>query len=57
MGSTGADFEEALATLPSLDTRAFLEARYRVEDYEQAWTDVRSRAHLKVMLTVDPVAR
>ena len=56
VGTSGADFKEALATLPALDTSAFLKARYGLEDYEQAWKDVRSRAHLKVMLAVDPIA-
>ncbi len=56
VGSNGGDFREALATLPALDKSAFLTAQYRVEDFELAWSDVRSRAHLKVMLTVDPVA-
>lgn len=56
VGSNGADFEEALATLPLLDTRPFLEASYPLEEYERAWSDVRSRAHIKVMLKIDPAA-
>jgi 2-desacetyl-2-hydroxyethyl bacteriochlorophyllide A dehydrogenase len=56
VGSNGADFEEALATLPLLDTSPFLQAFYPLEEYEQAWTDVRSRAHIKVMLRIDPAA-
>jgi 2-desacetyl-2-hydroxyethyl bacteriochlorophyllide A dehydrogenase len=56
VGSNGADFEEALATLPLLDTRPFLQAFYPLEEYERAWTDVRSRAHIKVMLRIDPAA-
>ncbi len=56
VGSNGGDFEEALRTLPSLDKSAFLMARYPVEEFERAWSDVRSRAHLKVMLPVDSVA-
>ncbi len=56
VGSNGADFEEALATLPLLDTSAFLQAFYPLEEYERAWTDVRSRAHIKVMLKIDPAA-
>ena len=56
VGSNGADFEDALATLPLLDTSPFLQAFYPLEDYERAWTDVRSRAHIKVMLRVDPAA-
>jgi L-idonate 5-dehydrogenase len=56
VGSNGADFEEALATLPLLDTSAFLQVSYPLEDYERAWTAVRSRAHIKVMLKIDPSA-
>jgi 2-desacetyl-2-hydroxyethyl bacteriochlorophyllide A dehydrogenase len=56
VGSNGADFEEALATLPQLDTTAFLQASYPLEEYERAWTAVRSRAHIKVMLKIDRAA-
>jgi len=56
VGSNGADFEQALATLPLLDTSPFLQASYPLEDYERAWTAVRSRAHIKVMLKIDPAA-
>jgi 2-desacetyl-2-hydroxyethyl bacteriochlorophyllide A dehydrogenase len=56
VGSNGGDFEEALATLPLLDTSPFLQACYPLEEYERAWTDVRSRAHIKVMLKMDPAA-
>jgi 2-desacetyl-2-hydroxyethyl bacteriochlorophyllide A dehydrogenase len=56
VGSNGGDFEEALATLPLLDTSPFLQAFYPLEEYERAWTAVRSRAHIKVMLKVDPAA-
>jgi 2-desacetyl-2-hydroxyethyl bacteriochlorophyllide A dehydrogenase len=56
VGSNGADFEEALATLPLLDTTPFLQASYPLEEYERAWSDVRSRAHIKVMLRMDPAA-
>lgn len=53
VGSNGADFEEALATLPSLDVASFLQCSYPLEEYAQAWNAARSRAHLKVMLRVD----
>jgi 2-desacetyl-2-hydroxyethyl bacteriochlorophyllide A dehydrogenase len=56
VGSNCADFEEALATLPLLDTSPFLKASYPLEEYERAWNDVRSRAHIKVMLKIDPAA-
>ena len=56
VGSNGGDFEEALATLPLLDTSPFLRSCYPLEEYERAWDDVRSRAHIKVMLKMDPAA-
>jgi 2-desacetyl-2-hydroxyethyl bacteriochlorophyllide A dehydrogenase len=56
VGSSGADFEEALATLPLLDTSVFLQAHYPLEEYERAWNAVRSRAHIKVMLKIDATA-
>jgi len=56
VGSNGADFEEALATLPLLDASPFLQSCYPLEEYERAWHDVRSRAHIKVMLKMDPAA-
>ncbi|HLG05716.1 MAG TPA: zinc-binding dehydrogenase, partial [Gemmatimonadales bacterium] len=56
VGSTGADFEEALRVLPGFVMEAFLEARYPLRDYRRAWDALRSRAHLKVMLQVDAAA-
>jgi threonine dehydrogenase-like Zn-dependent dehydrogenase len=56
VGSNSGDFEQALATLPMLDTSPFLRACYPLDEYERAWEDVRSRTHLKVMLRVDPAA-
>ncbi|HET9983153.1 MAG TPA: alcohol dehydrogenase catalytic domain-containing protein [Longimicrobiales bacterium] len=56
VGSSGADFDEALATLPRLDTRPFFESRYALEDFGRAWAAVRARGHLKVMLRVDASA-
>ena len=56
VGSSGADFEEALATLAVLDTSPFLKASYPLEEFESAWSAVRSRAHIKVMLKVDATA-
>lgn len=53
VGSNGRDFEEALATLPLLDTTPFLKAVHSLEDYERAWEEVRSRSHIKVMLRMD----
>jgi threonine dehydrogenase-like Zn-dependent dehydrogenase len=56
VGSNGGDFEEALATLPLLETTPFLQACYPLEEYQRAWDDVRSRAHIKVMLRIDSAA-
>lgn len=56
VGSNSGDFDEALATLPLLDTGPFLQACYPLEEYERAWDAVRSRSHLKVMLRMDPAA-
>jgi len=56
VGSNGQDFDQALATMPSLDARAFLGTAFPLEAFEQAWTAVRSRRHLKVMLHVDQAA-
>lgn len=56
VGSGSADFDEALSTLASIDTTPFLQSVYPLEEYERAWDDVRSRAHLKVMLRMDSAA-
>jgi threonine dehydrogenase-like Zn-dependent dehydrogenase len=56
VGSSGADFEEALATLASIDTRPFERTSYRLEEFERAWEAVRSRQHIKVMLHIDQAA-
>jgi len=56
VGSRGRDFDEALATLPKLDTSAFTRSTFLLEEYERAWSEVRSRKHLKVMLKIDPSA-
>jgi D-arabinose 1-dehydrogenase-like Zn-dependent alcohol dehydrogenase len=53
VGSSGADFEEALATLPSIDTTPFLQASFPLAEFEKAWRVVRSRSVLKVMLQAD----
>ena len=53
VGSTGADFEQALATLPLVDTSPFLGTTYPLDQFERALELVRSRAALKVMLKVD----
>lgn len=56
VGSSAADFREALRTLPLIDTSAFLNSRFPLSEYEKAWAEFRSRAVLKVMLQPDPGA-
>jgi len=56
VGSSGADFEEALAVLPRLDTTPFLQCSYPLEEFASAWQAARSKAHVKVMLRVDAKA-
>jgi 2-desacetyl-2-hydroxyethyl bacteriochlorophyllide A dehydrogenase len=53
VGSGAADFDEALATLPSLDLSRLIGATYPLEKFENAWTAVRAHKHVKVMLKVD----
>ena len=57
VGSNGGDFEQALTTLPLLDTSPFLQAAYPLENYADAWADVRARKHIKVMLKMDAAAK
>ncbi len=56
VGSSGADFEEALRTLPLIDTTSFLQASFPLRKFEEAWGAFRSRAALKVMLQADESA-
>jgi 2-desacetyl-2-hydroxyethyl bacteriochlorophyllide A dehydrogenase len=56
VGSSGLDFDAALATLPLIDTSPFLGVSYRLEDYDKALTAARSRDVLKVMLTLNTSA-
>ena len=56
VGSSGADFEEALRTLPLIDLSAFLRASLPLVEFEKAWSLFRSRAVLKVMLQPDSAA-
>jgi len=56
VGSSGADFEEALRTLPMIDTTPFLQAFLPLHEFEKAWSLARSRSVLKVMLQPDPGA-
>lgn len=52
VGSNAEDFEEAIATLPQIDTSAFMEKVLPLSAFAQAWELVRAQAHLKVMLKV-----
>lgn len=56
VGSSGADFEEALRTLPLIDTKPFLQEHLPLHEFEKAWAMARSRSVLKVMLQPDPGA-
>jgi len=56
VGSSGADFDEALRTLPMIDTAPFLQAALPLHEFEKAWSLARSRSVLKVMLQPDPGA-
>jgi len=52
VGSTGQDFEEALALLMGLDLDLFMEKVFPLEDFEAAWQAFRSRSYLKVVLEI-----
>jgi len=49
VGSSGADFEQALTTLPEIDTSPFLKSSYPLEEFEEALKVARSGTFLKVM--------
>jgi len=53
VGSSGADFDEALITLPRIDAAPFLENRYSLEHFDRALEAARSKACIKVMLKFD----
>ncbi len=54
VGSSGADLDEALHTIPLIDTTPFLQTALPLTEFEKAWDLVRSRSVLKVMLQPDP---
>lgn len=56
VGSSGADFDQALATLARIDTSPFLGTAYPLRDFEKAWATVRARSVLKVMIKADATA-
>lgn len=53
VGSSAADFDEAIALLPQIETGAFSEKILPLEDVRAAWSLSRERAFLKVVLQVD----
>ncbi len=53
VGSSAADFDEALRTLPLIDTECFVQKAFPLADFDKAWALVRSRSVLKVMLQPD----
>ena len=50
VGSSAADFAEALRLLPQLDSSSFTDVILPIEHFERGWDLVRKRAHLKVLL-------
>ena len=53
VGSTSADFDEALRVLPDIDASAFFECIFPFEEFHQAWDIARSGKHLKVVLEIN----
>ncbi len=53
VGSSAADFDEAMATLPRLDTTPFLRSWFPLEQFDKALAAAKSKTNLKVMLRVD----
>jgi 2-desacetyl-2-hydroxyethyl bacteriochlorophyllide A dehydrogenase len=56
VGSSGVDFDAALAALTKIDTGPFLRQTYPLADYEQALAAARSKSTLKVMIAADVAA-
>jgi 2-desacetyl-2-hydroxyethyl bacteriochlorophyllide A dehydrogenase len=54
IGSSTADFAEALATLPKIEVKAFTQRVLPLAEFRQAWSLARTGEYLKVMLAVDP---
>jgi 2-desacetyl-2-hydroxyethyl bacteriochlorophyllide A dehydrogenase len=53
VGSSAADFEQAMATLPDINTAPFLTTWFPLGQFEKALGAARSKSTLKVMLRVD----
>lgn len=54
VGSGPEDFDEALVTLPKLDTSAFFEKVLPLAEFAKGWETARAGTHLKVILRADP---
>ena len=54
VGSTAADFEEAIRLLPNLDLTPFLQQSVPLQQYQKAWDLFQTGDFLKVMIAVDP---
>ena len=54
VGSSMADFDQALALLPQLDVSQLTEYTLPLEDFQAAWELARGGQRLKVLLRVDP---
>jgi len=57
VGSSAEDFNEAIATLPKMDTGALTKVVLPLAEFEQAWALARARTHLKVILCVNEPGR
>src|SRR2546426_10433480 len=53
VGSTAADFDQAIALLPEIDSGAFFECILPFAEFHQAWNTARSGKHLKVVLEIN----
>jgi len=53
VGSSGADFEEALELMPHINTSPFLGNTYPLQEYEKAFESTRKHLMLKAMLKID----
>ena len=53
VGSTAADFDQAIGLLPEIDSGAFFECILPFAEFHQAWNTARSGKHLKVVLEIN----
>jgi hypothetical protein len=54
VGSSAAEFEEALGLLPNLDLSLFTQRYFALEEFAAAWECFQRREVLKVQLAVGP---